>query len=265
MQTLLTFIAGALAVGLGDPVKPDDFDRCEKGRGVAALEACDRIISAGERNGKYAGWYIKMRGMVHFRNNQYERAIKDFDILVRHVSHDAHLFMIRGDAYHLNGQFDQAISDYSAVIRLDPQNIRAYYNRAITHRKQQKYQLAIHDFDGIIELKPGDARAYQNRGHIFLRLGEAENALPDFKRAVTLAPQDFDVHHSLGEGYYYAGEFDTARDTWQKSCKLLSPEVTKTWQTRLSKAGHYTQAVDGVCDGRMIEAFTSCAKAKCRF
>ncbi len=265
MQTLWTILAGALALGLGEPVQRGDFKTCEKGKGIAAIEACNRVISFGHGKHRYAGWYIKMRGMVHFRNEDYDRAIKDFNIVAHHVTHDAHLFMIRGDAHHLTGKFDQAIRDYTTVIRLDPQNTRAYYNRAITHRKQKNYQLAIHDFDGIIQIKPHDARAYQNRGHILLRLGQVESALPDFKRAATLAPTDFDVHHSLGEGYYYAGEFETARDTWRKSCKLVSSEVAKSWQMRLSKAGYFSKAVDGVCDNRMVEAFASCAAAKCRF
>ena len=265
MNGFLAVVAGGLSLGLSGATLTGDLADCANGKGDRAIHACNRVVGAAGPEDLKTGYYVKLRGVAYFKNHKYDLAIKDLNAVAQRNSLDPRLFMIRGDAYHFTRQYEKAIRDYGVVIRLNGKYVRAYYNRAIAHRKLERYKAAISDFSSIIQLKPKDALAYQNRGHIFLRMNTAEKAIPDFERAVKLAPKSFNVHHSLGEGYFRAGNVDSARDVWLKSCQYASKEQTRNWQTRLTKAGHFSGPVDGVCDGRIIEAFSSCAANKCQF
>lgn len=265
MNSMLAVYGAALSLGLTGATLTGDVNECRIGNGDRAIHACDRLVGSSNHENLKKGYFVKMRGMAHFKNKQYGKAIKDLSAAADRNSLDPRLFMKRGDAYHFTGQYEKAIRDYGVVIRLNGKYVRAYYNRAIAHRKLERYTAAINDFSSIIQLKPKDAKAYQNRGHIFLRMNTAVKAIPDFERAVDLAPKDFNVHHSLGEGHFQAGNVQSAQDIWRKSCSLASSEMTRRWQTRLTKAGHYAGSVDGVCDGRIVEAFSSCAADKCQF
>ena len=73
------------------------------------------------------------------------------------------------------------------------------------------------------------------------------------------------TYHSLGDAYFRADRIEKATETWESACRLASTSVTEDWQMDLAVEGYFKGAIDGVCDVRLIDAFHSCAKAKCIF
>src|SRR5882757_1193068 len=63
----------------------DDIEDCknfEKSAGVA-IAACGRIIAAGQTVGQELAVVYRNRGNGEFRNNNFDRAIADFDEAIR--------------------------------------------------------------------------------------------------------------------------------------------------------------------------------------
>ena len=72
-------------------------------------------------------------------------------------------FNNRGNAYAGKQDYDRAIQDFDQVIRLDPNNAIAFGNRGIVYLIKQDYDRAIQDFDQAIRLDPNYAAAIHNR------------------------------------------------------------------------------------------------------
>jgi len=62
----------------------------------------------------------------------------------------------RGVAHENKGRYDRAIADYDKVIKLIPKGADAYGNRGLANEKIGQRNKAITDFRKALELRPGD-------------------------------------------------------------------------------------------------------------
>jgi tetratricopeptide (TPR) repeat protein len=67
--------------------------------------------------------------------------------------------LARGVGWAVKGDFDRAITDFEEVIRIDPKCADAFYNRAKVYAEQRQYDRAIADYDAAIKLNPKDMTA----------------------------------------------------------------------------------------------------------
>ena len=85
--------------------------------------------------------------------------------------------------------YDKAIADFDEVIRLTPENADAYFYRGNAWNAKGAYDKAVADFTEAIRLDPKDGRAYANRGTVLLGMkGEYDKAIADFTEAIRLDP-----------------------------------------------------------------------------
>jgi tetratricopeptide (TPR) repeat protein len=94
----------------------------------------------------------------------------------------------RGVAYAVNQQYDRAIADFDQAIRLTPHYSHFYNNRGIAFTEKGQYDRAIQDFDQAIRLTPNFAVPFQNRGRAFRMKGQKAQADADFTKAGQLNP-----------------------------------------------------------------------------
>ena len=69
----------------------------------------------------------------------------------------------RGLAYQAKGDYDRAIADYDQVIRLNPEAIHAYNNRGVAYNAKGDHHRAIANLDQAIRLNPENDKAHNNR------------------------------------------------------------------------------------------------------
>jgi tetratricopeptide (TPR) repeat protein len=92
----------------------------------------------------------------------------------------------RGVAYGQHGSYDKAISDFNEVIRLNPKLAEAYYSRGVTYWYKGNHDRAVADFNEAIRLDPKLAMAYYGRGCFYLSYGYRAQAEADFAQAKML-------------------------------------------------------------------------------
>ena len=99
-------------------------------------------------------------------------------------------FNDRGIAYGAKGDHDRAIKDFDQVVKLDAKNAVALNNRGIAYRNQGKYDRAIADFDAAITLKPDYAVAMYNRGTAYYDKLDYDRAIASFDAVIKLDPSN---------------------------------------------------------------------------
>ena len=72
-------------------------------------------------------------GLNAASNSDYELAIANFTAVIESGNYSGHdladIYRNRGFAYYSLGDFDRAIADFDVVVRLDPGDKQSYYNR----------------------------------------------------------------------------------------------------------------------------------------
>ena len=169
----------ALTIGALSPARADDGQ-------IARGESCRRnprlhaLIYAGGGSAKDLALYHRSRGIRHRANNDYYRAISDFDAAIKLDPTLATAYGQRGATFYPSAtiiarsrmpmrrcdspELDQphvtrgtpsaarvtcerALSDYSAAINKNAGNVSALYYRGITLRDKGEHDRALADFD----------------------------------------------------------------------------------------------------------------------
>jgi tetratricopeptide (TPR) repeat protein len=101
------------------------------------------------------------RGTAYFLQDDYDKAIADFNVVVksgpsldRTVSLIEQAYLLRALSYQAKELYPQAIADYQSALKLDPKNARAWYGLG-TAKQATHAAGAEDDFATAEKLDPG--------------------------------------------------------------------------------------------------------------
>ena len=95
-------------------------------------------------------------------------------------------YFYRGSAYGAKGDPDRAIADFNEVIRLDPNHVQALNGRCYALAIIGQMQQALADCNESLRLLPNDANALDSRGFAYLKLGQLDAAITDYDSVLKL-------------------------------------------------------------------------------
>lgn len=154
----------------------------------------------------------KNRGVHYLDNKQYDKAIEDFNELIRLDPKDANGFNNRGISYLYTGRTDLAIEDFDRALSMDGTNKKIYLNRAAYYDAKGLHPKAIVDYSKAIMLDPEYARAYSNRAVQLSKIGRFDEALKDFNKAI-----DLDIN--CAPAYYGRAMINSMRQHYKDGLK----------------------------------------------
>ena len=170
------------------------------------------------------------RGQAYRLDEKYEKAIKDYNEVMRIYKKTSRLplelakvYNARGIIYKCMEKYEEAIKDYTQAIKLDPKNVPAYNNRARAYISMEKYEEAIKDYTQAIKLDPNRGVVYENRGEAWLLQNKQDKAEKDFIEAAEL---NADVSSIFQYDYKNVKDFEektgvSVRDSIKK---MLEPQ-----------------------------------------
>ena len=120
----------------------DDETICSQGNSHDALNACSRLIDAGQLGFYFTPWRdlfqergLRSRNCGPFSLHSPARNPNSVEALNE-----------RGLSYAKKGEYDRAIADYTEAIRLDRESVLPYSNRGSAYEKKGELDKALADF-----------------------------------------------------------------------------------------------------------------------
>ncbi len=206
-----------------------------------AIQDFDQVIKL-DSNFKYA---YNDRGAAFSDLGQNERAIQDYNQAIKLDPNFRMVYNNRGNAYKALGRHERAIQDYDQALRLDPKFSFAYYNRGSAYLALGKYERAIQDYDQAIRLDPNHTFAYNGRGNAYKALGQPERAIQDYDQATRLDPNFSFAYYDRGLVYNALGQYERAIRDFDQNIKL-DPNYKKPYPNRGNaylSLGQYERAI----------------------
>jgi uncharacterized protein (TIGR02145 family) len=177
------------ALGIHDKTSPGDK--------LKAIANCTNMIRMVPVLG-YSG-----RGLSYGGIGEYDRAIADFESMMRLNPNDGLAYNYRGIIYGKKDDFDRAISDFDTSLMLAPSlGDKVYYLRGLAHLGKGNVDRAIADFTQAIEInlsKTPSAEVYLVRGFVYGGKGDVNSAIADFEAALKIEPDNADAKEFLGK------------------------------------------------------------------
>ena len=180
------------------------------------------------------------RGVSYIEKRNYAAACDNLGRSIRLRPGLALTYYERGLAIWRQGdkaRFDEAIADFSTAIRLIPSDFLAWRSRAMLWFAKQDYRKAIDDFDEAIRLQPDDVTAHNNRGFAYESVGEFGLAIADFNLAIRLQPQSAPAYAGRGLAWLNRGEYDLAIADLNEAVRL-QPDYAAAYTYRSSAYAH---------------------------
>jgi len=188
LSILVSFLVLFLGQAVAGPLLGDDVATCRERQTdfKARLDACERIIAAGQVKGK--------------------------DLAVA--------LAVRGEGFSQKRDYDKALAAFNSAVEADPENIKIVNGRGWTYERKGQDDLAMADYNLALQKQPNFALAYNNRGTLFLRKGALQSALDDFNAALKYAPSMYFAHANRGRVLALNKEFDAALADFAEAIRI---------------------------------------------
>ena len=108
-------------------------------------------------------------------------------------------YYVRGRFYALDRQHEKAVADFDAVLKINPDATMAYQYRGEEHFKLGRFEKAVADFDRYVELTPNEAANHWQRGIACYYAGQYGAGRRQFELHQLVNPDDVEnaVWHYL--------------------------------------------------------------------
>jgi len=185
------------------------------------------------------------RGVAYYYKGEPDKAIVDYNQVLKIYPKLAEAYNNRGIAYGKKGELNKALDDFNRALEINPKDAFASYNRGIAYSDKRELNKALDDFDQALKINPKFAEAYYNRGNAYRKKGELDLAITDYTQALKINPEDAEAYYNRGNAYSDKGELDRALADFTQALKI-DPEYVKAYNNRglaYSDKGELDQAL----------------------
>lgn len=118
-------------------------------------------------------------GMAYHATGRIHLAIDAYSAAIALNGSEPYYYQFRGAAYFDQNQFQKALADFNYAVQEAPYNDAAYWGRGKIHLALNDPNWAIVQFSHALELDPHNPTYYEDRARAYERLGQIANAAAD--------------------------------------------------------------------------------------
>lgn len=139
---------------------------------------------------------------------------------LRFSPNSAKLYLERGNAYLKDQNFHRAIRDFNRALELDDKLDHAYFGRGVALGRTGKIDAGIADLTVFITRNPKSSLAYTKRGVRYIWRGDLDLAERDLRQAIELNPQNAEAHDDLGVILARRGNYPASIKHFQTTVRI---------------------------------------------
>jgi Tfp pilus assembly protein PilF len=178
--------AGQITVA-ATPSASEDRAACLEGTLDDKIVECTRLIQSGHVSGTDLVRAHLRRGLIYalFAGNC-ERAIADFNEVLRLDERNPTGFALRGSCHISTGDLNSALADLNRAQQLNPQEFNVHNGFGRYYIAKGNYDRAIAELTQAIGINSQVPAGFRNRGLAYEGKGDLIKALADFRQALSV-------------------------------------------------------------------------------
>jgi tetratricopeptide (TPR) repeat protein len=183
----------------------------------------ETYLTKAETNSANNAETVFLRGLLHFKRNENEKALAAFDKAVSLDSNLIEAFLYQAEVYDRLNKDKEAIAAYRKTVELDPKFIEAWFDLAVANYNQGNYAEAETAYKKVIDLDASHPEAHANLASVYRQMEKYPEANSEYKIAAEYIKDDADLFSEWGYCLGKVNEWDKSIDRLQ-TAKDLSPD-----------------------------------------
>ncbi len=183
-----------------------------------AIDYCTTAIQSGELSDQDLAVILNNRGLAYYNKKNYDRAIEDYNQVIRLAPNDTDSFYRRGLSYFEKNDYSRAIQDFDEAIKLNPDNAAILQSRGWAYESKNDYDQAIRDYDRAISLQSSYGPAFIRRAKVYEAKRQYEQALADYEAATQADPM-LASERAKGFVFFYLGRMTQSAEMFETYMK----------------------------------------------
>lgn len=167
------------------------------------------------------------RGIRFFKQNEYDKAVNDFEKSVEIMPSFNNAYYELGKAYQATNEINKAIINYEKSLSLVPDNtkvtepfLKIYQEKADQYYKASDFENLEKTYNLMIKYQPKSADLYNNLAIAYFMQKKFDLSEETYKKAIELNAVNGSFYDNLGLLYETKGEKDKADLSYKKACEL---------------------------------------------
>ncbi|MGE3165781.1 MAG: tetratricopeptide repeat protein [Planctomycetota bacterium] len=154
-----------------------------------------------------------LAGEAHFALDEFEAAIRAFELGLARAPHFRGKVFNLGRAYQLSGHLDQASQVFAAMVTEDDRDLRTkgHFGLGLVEQARGDDVAAERSFEAALALDPGAHRPLYEIGLLRQRIGQLAKAAVAFENVLALRPLHHGAAYNLALVYARLGEPDKSQ------------------------------------------------------
>ncbi len=208
---LVVLIMYSISDAFSQETAKDLYNRGYRYLSVDREKAIELLNQSISKDSTFADAYFH-RGVTYFKLDNFDKALKDFDMAFLLNPNLSILWMYKGFAYRNKGMLNEALDSFSNYISLHPQDTSAY---SYILRGKVKYELgdfngAITDYDMAVKLKPFEEKYNYYRFVAFYEAKQLKQALACVNNLIKVNPDFYGYYFYKGNVFHEMQYYDSA-------------------------------------------------------
>ena len=206
-----------------------------------------RILNAHEKSYPDSAESCYRIGEKNLDNNNYDLAVKFYDMALSHKAPYKKAFYKRGRAYSLQEQWKEAIANYDKAIRFESDNMDAYIHRITAKMMIGRHKNAFNDCNKAVKINSNNPTIYVLRGNANSNLGNYRDAIADYNKALKINPKDANAYNNRGNAKALSSKHRGAIADYNKALKI-NPEDANAYYNRGNFKFNLSEYRDAIAD-----------------
>lgn len=192
-------------------------------------------------------WYFEKQGEIlenpQEKKEAYEKALADFNVLVKLKPNDHEGHLSRGNALYKLERYPEAIAEYTKSTQLKGDYMDAWNGLSRTQTDAmiavkgkvdlEMYKGGLQSFQRMIAMEPNNAQNYYSRGILHRKAGRASEAIKDYNKALQLNPDYYEALSNRGNAYFDLRQYQNAINDYTSSLQM-NPNHNSSYMNRAS-------------------------------
>jgi cytochrome c-type biogenesis protein CcmH/NrfG len=157
---------------------------------------------------------------AYARAQQADKAIREYEALLRLNPHHAKALNDLGTLWMLLGSNEEAQKFFERALRADPHFARPRANLGRLYVTTKRPYLAAEELARAAEIEPKDAAIWRDLGAAYRATMNFKKSLDAYRQATTLAPQNAELWWGMGEAYRGLAESAQSEKAFREALRL---------------------------------------------